>query len=68
MIYGVTAVNNSAQESPPRQVNVYPVALGLLANPRLAAPSNPLMTGYFDQYQVGHQQHRAQPALSRSPS
>ncbi len=31
--YAVTAVNNLAQESPPRLVNVYPVALGLAVNP-----------------------------------
>ena len=38
--YGVTAVNNSSQESPARQVNVYPVALGLLVNPsRRQAPA-----------------------------
>jgi hypothetical protein len=53
VVYGVTAVNNSAQESPPRQVNVYPVALGLLANPLGGASSNPLSIGYFDQFQVG---------------
>ncbi len=51
--YGVTAVNNSSQESPARQVNVYPVALGLLVNPSASGASNALLTGYFDQFQVG---------------
>jgi len=51
--YGVTAVNNSFQESPPRQVNVYPVALGLLVNSLGSGTNHPLLTGYFDQFQAG---------------
>jgi choice-of-anchor C domain-containing protein len=47
--YAVTAVNNSAQESPPRLVNVYPIGLGLLVNPT----NHPIFVNYFDQYQAG---------------
>ena len=53
VLYGVTAVNSSAQESPQRQVNVYPVTLGLLANSLGSGTNNPLLTGYFDKFQVG---------------
>ena len=53
VLYGVTAVNNFAQESPPRQVNVYPVTLGLLADSQGSGTNNPLLTGYFDTFQVG---------------
>jgi hypothetical protein len=51
--YGVTAVNGSAQEGPQRLVTVSPVAFGLLANAAGTGTSNPLLTGYFDQFQAG---------------
>ena len=51
--YSVTAVNGSAQESPPRLVTVYPVSLSLLVNSLGSGANNPLLTGYFDQFQVG---------------
>ncbi|MGA2174885.1 MAG: choice-of-anchor tandem repeat GloVer-containing protein [Verrucomicrobiota bacterium] len=51
--YAVTAVNGSAQESPPRMVTVYPVRLSLLVNSLGRGADNPLLTGYFDQFQVG---------------
>jgi len=47
--YAVTAINASAQASPPRLVNVYPVKLGMQVNP----PSQRTMVNYFDQYTVG---------------
>ncbi|HEX3716951.1 MAG TPA: DUF642 domain-containing protein [Verrucomicrobiae bacterium] len=47
--YAVTAVNISAQESPPRLVTVYPVGLNLLINP----VNHPIYINYFDQYQAG---------------
>jgi hypothetical protein len=47
--YAVTAVNSSAQESPPRLVNVYPVGLGLQINPT----NHPIFVNYFDQYVAG---------------
>ncbi len=47
--YAVTAVNNSAQASPPRLVNVYPVGLVLLVNPT----NHPILVNYFDNYQAG---------------
>ena len=47
--YAVTAVNQAAQESPPRLVNVYPVVLGLQINPT----HHPILINYFDQYQAG---------------
>ncbi len=50
--YGVSAVNGSAQESPQRMVEVYPVALGLLVNAEGGTASNPVLVDYFDQYQV----------------
>jgi uncharacterized repeat protein (TIGR03803 family) len=51
--YSVTAVNSSSQESPPRLVAVYPVNLSLLVNSLGRGTNNPLLTGYFDQFQVG---------------
>lgn len=51
--YAVTAVNNAAQESPQRLVNVYQVGLGLLVNSGGTGTNNSLLTGYFDQFQVG---------------
>jgi len=51
--YAVTAVNSSSQESPPRLVTVYPVNLSLLVNSMGSGTNNPLLTGYFDQFQVG---------------
>jgi hypothetical protein len=51
--YGVSAVNGSGQESPQRTVSVYPVSLGLLINPNGGATNHPVLTGYFDQFQVG---------------
>src|ERR1051325_1453936 len=49
--YAVSSVNNSGQESAPRGVDVYQVALGLLANPASGA-STPLVTRYFDDFRV----------------
>jgi Bacterial Ig domain/Protein of unknown function (DUF642)/Divergent InlB B-repeat domain len=51
--YAVTALNNAAQESPQRLVNVYQVGLGLLVNPAGTGTNNSLLTGYFDQFVVG---------------
>jgi hypothetical protein len=47
--YAVTAVNSSAQESPPRLVSVYPLALGLQINPT----NGQILVNYFDQYLAG---------------
>ena len=51
--YAVTAVNASAQESPPRLVSVSPVGLSLLVNAQGGQASGPLLQNYFDQVQVG---------------
>lgn len=45
--YAVRAVNSKGQESAPRVVKVYSVALDLLAN-----SGNPLVTRFFDDYRV----------------
>ena len=50
--YAVTAVNASAQESPPRLVSVYPVGFGLLVNSQGSGTNNPVLQNYFDQVQV----------------
>ena len=51
--YGVTAVDASAQEGLQRIVTVNPVAFGFLANAAGTGTNNPLLTGYFDQFQAG---------------
>jgi fibronectin type 3 domain-containing protein len=51
--YAVTAVNGSAQESPARLVTVQPVGLGLLVNAGGGTINRPLLTSYFDKFQVG---------------
>ena len=50
--YGVSEVNAGAQESPQRVVTVNPVAFGLLVNAEGGTASNPVLTGYFDQFSV----------------
>ncbi len=51
--YGVSTVNGSGQEGPQRVVSVYPVSLGLLVNPNGGGTSHPVLTAYFDQFQIG---------------
>ena len=51
--YAVTAVNAALQESPPRQVNAYPVAFSLQANPANGQANNPLYVNYFDKFVLG---------------
>ena len=67
VLYGVTAVNNSAQESPPRQVNVYPVTLGLLADSQGSGTNNPLLPAISTRSRSASATS-APPALSRSPN
>jgi hypothetical protein len=69
VLYGVTAVNNSAQESPPRQVNVSAVALGPAGRSAWAAePTTRSLTGYFDHVPGRREQHSAPAAPSRWPN
>jgi hypothetical protein len=51
--YGVSAVNGSGQESPQRMVSVFSISLGLLVNPAGSGTNNSVLTGYFDQFQLG---------------
>ena len=50
--YAVRAVNAKGEESAPRVVKVYAVALDLLANAGGDAASKPLVTRYFDNYRA----------------
>ena len=62
--YGVGAVNGFGQESPQRMVSVYPISLGLLVNSAGSGTNNPVLTGYFDQLQVGITNHSSTAAVS----
>lgn len=50
--YAVRAENAKAEESAPRTVDVYPIALDLFANAQGSTTNGALVTRYFDDYQV----------------
>jgi hypothetical protein len=53
VIYGVSALNASAQESPQRTVTAHPVGLELRVNAGASGLSGPVLEDYFDQFQFG---------------
>jgi hypothetical protein len=61
--YGVTAVNGSGDESPLRTVDVYPVALLAIANPDADGIPRPLVTRYFNNFEVTIANNEAAAAL-----